>query len=286
MRYVHIAILIVILALAFVVIEGLLRLTGAPISLTDSRGAGQMGLLGLTIGALVWFSWIMCRISPWQFLGHYVAHWRRALAGFATMFLTVMLLATVLFAIFLALGWAKWSWAHWDRLSLWILVVTLANLVAALVLATCEELIFRAILLRYLRSSLELPNTVIAILVSSAIFAATHLIAFQGSSQSILPLMIGLFLLGVLLATTYVVTGSLACAIGLHFGLLGFKVILRETDIGTFGGDVRTGPEFFVMMIVLTLAVIALRKQLWARFAAEPAALLDEDMRAGRISSF
>jgi len=37
---------------------------------------------------------------------------------------------------------------------------------------------------------------------------------------------------------------------------------------------------------LLTLLVIALRRQLWARFAVEPAALLDEDVRAGRISSF
>lgn len=286
MRYVRLALFIVALCVFLLALEAALTLAGAPISLRDTRGAGQMGLLAITVAAIMLFVRYVGGINPFLFVWHYAANWRRALAGFATMALAAMLLAAVLTAVFIRLGWATWSPEHWAALGPKILAITLANLLAAIVLALTEELIFRGALMRYLRSDLTPANTVAAVLASALLFAVPHLIAFQKGADAVMPLMVGLFLLGVLLATTYVVTGSIACAIGLHFGLLGFKVILRETDIATFNGDVRTGPDFFVMMVVLTLLVVLLRRRLWARFAVEPAALLDEDVRAGRISSF
>jgi membrane protease YdiL (CAAX protease family) len=286
MRYLLLLAYVVVLAIVLVGLESILRVSGAPVSLTDSRGIGEVSLLVIVLGSLLVFVQYAAGVNPVSFFRHYAARWRRALAGWATMAAFTMLLASLLLAVFISLGRATWSAEHWDALGLRVLGLTLANLAAALVLATTEELIFRASLLRYLRSSLSAQTTLVAILVSSAIFAVSHLVAFKDDPSGILSLMVGLFLLGTLLATTYVVTGSIACSIGVHFGLLGFKVILRETHIAAFQGDVRTGLDFYILMVSLILLVLVLRKWLWARFAIEPAALLEEDLRAKRISSF
>ncbi len=286
MRYIRFFVFLVTLALLLVAVEGALRLVGAPISMRDSRGVGQVLMLTLAFLWILGFIRYVAHIGSIDFLLHYVKHWRRALSGFLAMAGTTLGLAAAVFGLFVALGWAIWSAEHWAALDMRILAKTVGALLAALVLATTEELIFRATFLRYLRDSLSPGPTIAAILASSAVFSVSHLIALREAGAPFLPLLTGLFLLGVLLATTYVVTGSIACSIGLHFGLLGFKVILRETDIGSFGGDVRAGPDFFVMMALLTIIVVLYRKRLWARFSIEPAALLDDDIKAKRISSF
>lgn len=286
MRYLILAAFVIGLAALLIAIETILRLSGAAISLTDTRGVGQVTLLAVSLGMLVVFVHFVIGVNPFQFLWHYMRRWRRAAAGFLVMALSILLLSAALFAIFLALGWATWSWPHWQALDAAIVAATLSALLVAVLLATVEELIFRATVLRYLRRRLDLDVTVTAIVVSAALFAVSHLIAFRDDPGDIVPLMVGLFLLGVVLATTYVVTGSLTCAIGVHFGLLGFKIILRKTQIGTFGGDVRTGADFYLLMICLTVGLVLLRRQLWQRFAIEPAALLEEDLRLKRISSF
>ncbi len=286
MRYLILAAFVIGLAALLVGIETVMRLSGTAVSLTDTRGIGQVTLLAVSLGTLLVFVHFVIGVNPFQFLWHYVGRWRRALAGFAFMALSLLLLSATLFVVFIAFGWAKWSSQHWQALDAAIVSATLAALLVALLLATVEELIFRATVLRYLRHGLGLEVTITAIVASAALFAVSHLIAFRDDPGEIVPLMVGLFLLGVVLATTYVVTGSLTCAIGVHFGLLGFKIILRKTQLGTFGGDVRTGVDFYLLMICLVVALVLFRKQLWQRFAIEPAALLAEDLRLKRISSF
>lgn len=286
MRYFRFFVFLVSLVALLFAVEGVLRLLGAPFSLRDTRGVGQVMTITLSFLWIIAFIEFVVKLSPVKFLVYYVQHWRRALAGMRFMLLTTLTVATGLFAIFLMLGWADWSSEHWAALNFVIIAITIKSLFEALVLATTEELIFRAAFLRYLRDSLRPGPTIAAILVSSAVFSLSHLIALREPDTAFLPLLAGLFLFGVMLSTTYVVTGSIACSIGLHFGLLGFKVILRETDIGSFGGDVRTGVDFFVMMVLLTVIVVLGRKRLWARFSVEPAALLDEDIKQQRISSF
>lgn len=286
MRYIRFFAFLLSLAVLLALVECVLRAVGAPISLRDSRGVGQVLMLTISLLWLMAFVEFVAHISSIRFLMHYVRHWRRALAGFLTVFLVVILLSAVIFGVFVWFGWATWSQEHWAALDLLVIAIVIKSLFVALTLATTEELIFRASFLRYLRYSLRPGPTIAAIVVSSVVFSVSHLIALREAHDGVLPLLTGLFLLGILLGTTYVVTGSIACSIGLHLGLLGFKVILHKSDIGSFGGDVRTGPDFYLMMILLTAIVVLMRRQLWARFSIEPAALLDSDIHQKRISSF
>jgi hypothetical protein len=87
-----------------------------------------------------------------------------------------------------------------------------------------EELLFRGYWLQNLEEGL---NLVWAVVITSALFAAAH----WGNPQfSVLPL-VGLFLAGVLIAFSYLVSGGLWMPIGLHLGwnlfgglVLGFPV--------------------------------------------------------------
>lgn len=285
MRYVKLFAFLASLSLGLIVLEGLLHLLGAPISLRDTRGVGQVGLLVITILAIMLFVATVAGVNPMMFAWHYVRHWRRALSGFATILVFVLLLEVILTAVFVQFGRATWSPEHWQTLGPRILLIALTKMAVALVLAITEEIIFRATFMRYLRSALTSANTITAILVSAALFSISHLIALDGLRSNTEGLLFGLFLLGILLATTYVISGSIVCAIGFHFGLLGFKVFLRETGIVSFDGDVRASPEFYAIMITLIALVLLSRRLLWSHFAIEPAALLNEEVRNQHISS-
>jgi len=166
---------------------------------------------------------------------------------------------------------------------------TVSALLVVLVLATVEELIFRAFFLRYLRHNDTFRVTVAAIIGSSVIFSLSHLIALSGSwhDPAKIPLLFGLFIIGALAGTTYVVTGSIACSIGIHCGLLGFKVFFRRTDLATLspdgswwlGGtsDLRIGPLSWFILLSMTAVIVLCRRWLWERLWVENAMCLDHE---------
>lgn len=93
-------------------------------------------------------------------------------------------------------------------------------------------------------------------------------------------LLFGLFLLGGLFIVTYIASGSLACAIGMHAGLLGFKVFLRRTDLLDYqpdvwwlGGseDIRLAPITWLLMVLIGIFIWVTRRQLRRHFYIEPA---------------
>lgn len=123
-----------------------------------------------------------------------------ALLGLATL--------VVMFAAALATGVCRIEVTP-DQEKLWRTV--LGFLPAAALIGVLEELIFRGFILQQL-----LPHSrITAILVSSGLYAAVHL------RESLLELgtwreLFGLFLFGVVLAISYLRTGQLYLAIGLH----------------------------------------------------------------------
>jgi hypothetical protein len=84
-----------------------------------------------------------------------------------------------------------------------------------------------------------------------------------------------------------VVTGSIACSIGIHCGLLGFKVFFRRTDLATLspdgswwlGGtsDLRIGPLSWFILLSLTAAIVLCRRWLWERLWVESAVCPDRE---------
>ncbi len=264
--------------------EGLLHVTGSKYSLTDSRGPGQVALFAILLPALLLFTHYATRVDIWQFVARYISKWRRALKGMLTMACVSVVACVVAYLLLAALGSVRLSPGAWQDIGGAMAERIAVGLLVVLVLAIVEEVIFRSFLLRYLRYNDTTWVTASAVIVSSAIFAVSHLIALADVWDLISkgPLLIGLFTIGVLLGTTYVATGSLACAIGVHWGLLAFKVVLIRTHFvqtvpgwtGGEYGDVRLAPTTWLAFLLAALAVIVWRRRLhdayWIETAVSP----------------
>lgn len=263
----------------------MLRLFHSSYSLADSRGPGEWSFVAMALAAVLLFTWYVARIDSLQFVARYVMQWRRSLKGFLLMFAATMLFAAFGYLVLAAFGYVQWSQAAWDSLRVGVVEKSAKALLIVLVLATVEETIFRAFLLRYLRYNDTVWVTVGAVVVSSAIFSVSHLVALIDVWDLIdkASLLAGLFLIGLLLGTVYVVTGSLACSIGVHCGLLGFKVVLIRTDVVNLvsdwlvNDDIRRAPLAWLVFLLATLAFVLWRRRLHQAFSVETVVCPDGD---------
>ena len=288
-RYVHICLLLGFIAAVGVAAEGVFQYFGSEHSLTDRSGPGQLMLFAIVIPSLLWFSWVVAGVSPLQLGARYLGEPRRVLGGFLLMYGVATLTLAIALLILAALGRAEWSESAWEAISPRTVRRTAVALLVVLVLATVEELIFRAFFLRYLRSNDTLRVTIAAVLGSSLIFSLSHLIALPAPwyDPGKIPLLFGLFMIGVLTGTAYVATGSIACSVGIHCGLLGFKVFFRHTGLvnltpdGSWwlGGsaDLRVGPLSWLVLLAMTAAIILARHWLRRRFWVEDAVCPDRE---------
>lgn len=277
--------LLFILALAaFGVAVELLLWAVAPFSLRAGKGPGQILLFAIVICSCVLFSGWVGGINSFRFLGAYLRDWRRILKGFIWIYLLTTALVALNYAWLAYTGQIVRS--QKEMTTLLLLKASLA-IPVTIVLATTEELIFRGFVLRYLRWNSSTRTTVIAVLTSAAIFSLSHLIAL-GYNKSIAdqgPLLLGLFLLGILLGTAYVVTGSLACSIAVHAGLLGLKSFVRHAGLFDYnlgwaaggGADMRLGPTTWVLFSLAALAFFLVRKWLWPKVWIETAVWTEKD---------
>jgi membrane protease YdiL (CAAX protease family) len=283
-RYRNLFLLFVGIAVVSIGAELAFGLLGTDYSLTQRSGLGQKIFFAIGFAAILWFSPVVAKVSTMGFLWGYLSDWRRMMGGFAAMFLIAfgsMILLHVILGLF---GWVHWNSRAWEALTPKIWERTALALLIVVVLATAEELIFRGFVLRYLRARATRDVTVAAVVVSAAIFSALHAPRYILTEDSLLyiPVLTGLFFLGVLLGTVYVTTGSLACCIGIHAGLLGFKVFERRTylamyepnwlfGIRTDGLDLRAGPAIWLLLIGATLLFVVFRSWLWPRLWIETA---------------
>ena len=266
-------------------IEAVLRLSRSSYSLADSRGPGEWAFIAIALAAVLLFSRYVARVDSLQFVARYAMQWRRTLKGFLLTFGVTMLFAAAGYLVLAALGYVQWSQAAWENLRSDVVEKSAIALLIVLVLASVEETIFRAFLLRYLRYNDTFWVTVGAVVVSSAIFSVSHLVALIDVWHLIgkTSLLTGLFLIGLLLGTVYVVTGSLACSIGVHCGLLGFKVVLIRTDVINLASDwlvnddIRRAPLAWLVFLAATLAFVLWRRRLHEAFWVETVVCPDGD---------
>jgi len=289
MRYRNIVLLILGIGIVAALAELAFHAFLPQYSITQRSGPGQITLYGIGLAAILWFTVAVARINPVAFLVGYLHDWRRLVTGFAVMFLIAMAAMLLLHVSMGIVGTARFSNPAWEAMTLKVWERTVVGLLVVIVLATTEELIFRGFLLRYLRWNDTLGVTVAAVIVSSAIFSLLHVIALQSAIRQpdYVPLLFGLFMFGLLLGTVYVVTGSLACTIGMHAGLLGFKVIQRKTGLIIYspdwffgirnnGYDLRSGPGIWLALLIAACAFVLwrhwLRQRLWIEtaVAADP----------------
>lgn len=291
-RYISLFFLFVVIFAACAAVELILRVSGAGISLTDTKGIGQVGLFLVIIPILIVFA-IRRGGGPRVFCKPYLANLPRALAGFAAMFVQAVVLMVVAYGVLGLLGYVSWSQEAWANLTPTLLGKTVVALLVVVMLAYTEEHIFRGFVLRHLRYNSTFQVTAAAVIVGSAVFSVSHLISYNDAwtFDDVGGLLFGLWLLGGLFAITYIATGSIGCSIGVHVGLLGFKVFLRRTDLLDYhpdvwwlGGtnDIRLAPISWLLMIIIAAITWATRHQLRKRFYIEPVVADWDDPRKQR----
>jgi membrane protease YdiL (CAAX protease family) len=285
LRYLHLLTFMAVLVGIGLAVEWLLRAADTGVSLRDPRGIGQITVFLLAIAAIMLFQLCILRVSYSDFFGTYLREWRKVLRGLFSMFAFAAMIVVGGYLFLGLVGQVQWSQEGWTALTPELLTRAAVGLVVVLVLATTEELIFRGFVLRYLRWNESYPVTIAAVVASAAVFAVSHVIAKTTEPMTV-ELLFGLFLLGLLLGTTYVATGSLACSIGVHAGLLGMKVLIRKTQLLELSADtwwladkdLRLSPVVWVLFAAMTAAIL-LGCRYRHRLAIEP--MVGEPRRRG-----
>ncbi len=135
---------------------------------------------------------------------------------------------------------------------------------AALLVSVLEELVFRGILLQHLQRA---STPMIGMLLSSALYAVVHVKHAPFAMGTFLDL-VGLFLLGCVLAMTYAKTGQLYLAIGLHaslaYGVRVDKLFIEFPEPSWLGGTSRIVNGLPGWLALLGLAGVIIW---WARSA-------------------
>ena len=285
MRFLLLLCLEVAIPVAGGVVRAVVRAAGGNLEFRYNSDAGVvtlylLGLLGMAI-----FARSVGAVSLRGSLAPYRARGRRVLFGFV---LGASFVVAVLLLDYLLLRWvgtAAWQpgLQRWDFS---LAARTLLALGVVILIATAEECIFRGFAFNYLRSSGARSATVGAVFGSALLFALAHHLFYDPKlmfTRSEGLLLTGVFFLGVLLAVVYLASGSLACAVGVHAGLLLVEIFARNKRTRLVlvsqpawwmgvNGDLRTAPAAWLQIIALTLIVLWVER--WARplTAIEPPA--------------
>jgi membrane protease YdiL (CAAX protease family) len=252
---------------------------GIPIDLSAGSGIGEVLFLVIVLICAYLFTRLVWRQSVFGFFLGYLRAWRKTLGGFALCAALTFAVALLWFVLVFEVGGARWSSAAWAQIDGHTIMVALRRGLVAIVLASTEEIVFRGIGFKYLIGAGGKVAVLRAAILSSLIFALSH--HFQDPQFWLdigaLGLFIGLFLIGILLALVYWTANSLACAIGVHSGLI-WIAVLRKTEIVQLAPsgwpvsnafDPRAQPSVWLLFILLVVMFWGLRHQMHRVFAIE-----------------
>jgi membrane protease YdiL (CAAX protease family) len=242
-------------------------LFGLSLNLLAKSGAGQIALYSVGLLSVYLFTryiWKRPLGPPFQL---YWINCRVALRGLVIFYGIAAASVIALYIVCLLVGSAEWTGKFWTRLTLPNGMSIAFGFLASLVVAASEELIFRGFSFRYLLGNGGKWVTASAVVVSALLFALVHNFRDPLVWLTIdeLPLLIGLTLLGIVLALTYLATGNLACSVGLHGGLLAVHdVILERTSaialvqsswwMGS-DNDIRTASIAWLFLALLAVTI-------------------------------
>jgi membrane protease YdiL (CAAX protease family) len=252
---------------------------GIPIDLSAGSGIGEVLFLVLVLICAYLFTRLVWRQSVLGFFLGYLRAWRKTVGGFALCSGLTFAIALLWFVLVFEVGGARWSSAAWAQIDGHTVMVMLRRALVAIVLASTEEIVFRGIGFKYLIGAGGKVAVLRAAILSSLIFALSH--HFQDPQFWLhigaFGLFFGLFLIGMLLALVYWTTNSLACAIGVHSGLI-WIAVLRKTEIVQLAPsgwpvsnafDPRAQPSVWLLFILLSVVFWGLRHQTHRMFAIE-----------------
>jgi membrane protease YdiL (CAAX protease family) len=279
MRIIYLIGLILGIYLAWFAAQWIFNTTAIPLDLMAASGAGQFVNYLIVLSCAYLFTTLVWRQSVIGFFFLYFQNWRKGLSGFSFCAGLTVAIAFLWYMFVFAAGGARWSSAAWAQTDTHVLVKLFSTCLVGIAVAITEEILFRSLAFKYLLSSTT-PWTVIrAMVLSAIIFALVHRFDDPLSWLEIkwTGLLIGLILLGCLLALVYCLTNSLACSIGAHSGLIWIamakktqilQVVYSGWDI-TNSFDPRTGPAAWLLFILLAVQFWSLRHWLRKKFAIE-----------------
>jgi membrane protease YdiL (CAAX protease family) len=209
----------------------------------DAYSIGMYVLLVVFL-ALYWRSWEGRR---WRELG--MSFSRREL-GFGLAVGGLSLITT--YGCFMALGWA-----HFVPPSAWPVHAIASSLLAGSVIGTLEEGVFRGVLLRTLLRDTPPP---LAIGGSAVLYALSHFLRPGADIWSSLPIFLGLWLTGVLLAYAAWSRQNLWSAIAIHGIWIGFITLWGYADqaVRWTGGGYPISGVLTMLVMVMCLGLLAL----------------------------
>ena len=278
MRYIFLSLLLAIAALGSALLENFYTESGTLLSLVQEKGVAPYLIAAPLIGALVLWT---APGSVGRFARLYAMRPTLAVRGFMVTFALGLAIPLALSIVLALAGQAGWGPnAQLGRMNV-LLHSTVAAFLLACVVAIPEEMLFRGFLVSYLRSNSSPTATMAAILFSALIFALAHNLRdpFAWFAPGEIPLLVGLFLLGVLLAITYLATRSLWGPIGLHVALVMFDLAILQggvlrIDLSPWwlggGNDIREAPALWAAFCIASIAIIGARQRLQNRLAIEP----------------
>ena len=212
---------------AFIILQPIALSLNPSFNLMASRGIGKVAFVSMVIFQLVLF----LIVQPLPFLNKCLntslfflkkTTWIKTFFFYFSMF---FILHTLLLAFFYNLGYAYYN-PNWGVFNIQLILKLIWGFFVVFMLAWTEETIFRGISYQYIAQQ---SSKITSVFITSLIFMFAHdLYNPLNLITKNWKLGLGLFLLGFLLNTIFVITGKLYAGMGVHAGLVFVKVVLRR----------------------------------------------------------
>lgn len=220
--------------LSFITLDTLACALDPAFSLTYRHGVGGV----VVLLSAVWLACCFASIQPRQLIARLAQHLTWPLSNRWGLFCRYFALGVVLHCAILGLylGCTSSTWHTVSGAQFLRVVPTLAlGLIATLFLAWSEEAVFRGLLLDH---CMQYHRFFGSLIISSAVFSLAHdLQAPWRLVSSQWQLGLGLFLLGMFLATLAHRHQTLAASAGFHAGIVFIKVMLRKVPAVTLASS-------------------------------------------------
>lgn len=257
------------LFLTFQIVNSIALFLNFDFDLLASKGFGKIIFSFLAIMHVFLFLSIQSRNFVEKFLKTSIFYFsdKGFIYRITKYFFTFFIMHWLVLLMLLYLGQISYN-PYFEAKITWSLIPSIAwGLFATFFLAWSEELIFRGMFYPYFsRFWSPLPS----LLVTSFCFMIVHDLANPiNLFTKDWKIASGLFLLGVLINTIYVITGKLYTGMGVHMGLVAVKVILRRIPFLTFL-DLRQSHIVHLLFILVIMMLIIRNKEKFFSLSPKP----------------
>ncbi len=253
----------------FIILQPIALSLNPSFNLMASRGIGKVAFVSMVIFQLILF----LIIQPLPFLEKCLntslfflkkTTWIKTFFFYFSIF---FILHALLLALFYNLGYAYYN-PNWGVFNIQLILKLIWGFFVVFMLAWTEETIFRGISYQYIAQKF---SKITSIFIASLIFMLAHnLYNPLNLITKNWNLGLGLFLLGFLLNTIFVITGKLYAGMGIHAGLVFVKVVLRRARFIVMpisglpfwiNSDLRQSLIVHALFLILIISLIFVNKK-------------------------